>query len=327
MQALMHPMVSVVTPFYNTEDYLEQAIQSVLAQTYEHFEYILSDNCSTDASLSIAQRYAAIDPRIRLVVHTEFIAQDPNYNRALRCISPDSQYTKVVQADDRIHPNCLADMVALAEPHPNVAIVGCCYLAGNELAGDGLPFDRSVFSGKEACRTRLLQGGTYFASPTCLLYRSSVVRRREPFYGPNQINADTAACFEILMDADFARVPQILAYLRRDDASISSRFHRFGANNFVNLALVEKYGPHYLSPAELVARRKTLESSYLRALARAAVRFSGRDYWEFHASMLASLGRKLPWFRVGAHACDLVLSKVLNPRQTIESALSTWRRR
>lgn len=327
MRMPTQPTVSVVTPFYNTENYLEQAVRSVLGQTYEDFEYILADNCSTDGSLAIAQRYAATDSRIRVVVHTEFIDQDANYNRALRCISPDSSYTKVVQADDWIYPNCLADMVALAEPHPDVGIVGCCYLAGDALAGDGLPFDRSVFSGSEACRTRLLQGGTYFGSPTCLMYRSSIVRQRVPFYAPEQLNADTTACFEILKDANFARVPQILASLRRDNSSISSRLQRLEANSFVNLALVEKYGPHYLSPEELAARRKTLETSYLRALARAAIRFAGREFWEFHALMLASVGRRLPWLRISAHACDLLLSKLFNPRQTIERAVSAWRRR
>ena len=60
-------MVSVVTPFYNTAPYLAQCIESVLAQTYPHFEYILMDNCSTDGSAEIAETYARRDSRIRLI--------------------------------------------------------------------------------------------------------------------------------------------------------------------------------------------------------------------------------------------------------------------
>src|SRR5207253_3419947 len=57
------PLVSVVTPFYNTAKYLAQCIEGVLTQSYPEFEYILLDNCSTDGSREIAQIYARQDPR------------------------------------------------------------------------------------------------------------------------------------------------------------------------------------------------------------------------------------------------------------------------
>jgi Glycosyl transferase family 2 len=78
---LFRPLVSVVTPFYNTEPYLAQCIESVLAQTYPHFEFILMDNCSTDGSGEIAESYARRDPRIRLIRCTQFLSQLANYNR------------------------------------------------------------------------------------------------------------------------------------------------------------------------------------------------------------------------------------------------------
>jgi glycosyltransferase involved in cell wall biosynthesis len=321
------PLVSVVTPFYNTARFLDEAIRSVLAQSYPHFEYILADNCSTDGSLEIARRHAARDARIRVVTHREFIDQDPNYNRALGYISPESRYCKIVQADDWIYPTCLADMVALAEQHPGVAIVGSCYIAGRDIGGHGLPFDRQVFSGREACRTRLLAGGTYFGSPSSLLYRADVVRSRQPFFTPGETNADTTACFEILRGADFGLVPQILANLRRGNSSIWERLQSLGAASFLNYALVERYGADYLSREELNDRSAALHAIHLRWLADALLKSPSREVWIFQRACYASLNRPFPTARIALHCIDAILERLLNPRRTLEGSLAMLRQR
>jgi cellulose synthase/poly-beta-1,6-N-acetylglucosamine synthase-like glycosyltransferase len=68
-------LVSVVTPFHNTVGYLEQCIKSVLSQSHGAFEYLLCDNCSTDGSTEIAERYAARDSRIRFMRFEELLPQ------------------------------------------------------------------------------------------------------------------------------------------------------------------------------------------------------------------------------------------------------------
>jgi glycosyltransferase involved in cell wall biosynthesis len=65
------PLVTIVTPFYNTRQYLEECIKSVLQQTYQNWEYALVDNCSTDGSSELAAEYASMfRSRIRLI-HTK----------------------------------------------------------------------------------------------------------------------------------------------------------------------------------------------------------------------------------------------------------------
>ena len=58
------PLVSVVTPMHNTVDYIEECIESVRRQTYEHWDYVIVNNWSTDGSAEIARRFAELDPRI-----------------------------------------------------------------------------------------------------------------------------------------------------------------------------------------------------------------------------------------------------------------------
>ena len=57
-----HPFVSIVSPVYNEAEYLAECIDSVLAQTYQNWDYTIVDNCSTDGSVEIAQRYAKGSP-------------------------------------------------------------------------------------------------------------------------------------------------------------------------------------------------------------------------------------------------------------------------
>lgn len=319
------PFVSVVTPFYNTAAYLAECIDSVLRQDHANFEYILSDNCSTDGSLEIAQRYAAQDARIRVIPHTEFIDQDANYNRALGYISPSSRYVKIAQADDVLMPNCLTEMVRLAESNPSVGIVGCCFITGDALAGHGLPFEREVFTGAEACRTRLLRGGTYFGSPTCLLYRADIVRSKAPFFPPGETNADTVACFEILENSDFGRVRQILCSLRRGNPSVSDALRRNGAAAFLNFALVERFGPRFLTASELASRREVLRGVYLSLLARAVPVQHNREFWQFQRDALGTLGQTLPVGAIAWRFAGYLLQKLLNPGQTLASLRESGR--
>ena len=60
-------MITIYTQVYNTKPYIRQCVESVLHQTYPHFEYYLVDNASTDGCKEILEEYAAADPRIRIL--------------------------------------------------------------------------------------------------------------------------------------------------------------------------------------------------------------------------------------------------------------------
>jgi glycosyltransferase involved in cell wall biosynthesis len=132
------PLVSVVTPFYNTAPYLAGCIESVLSQSFRDFEYLLVNNRSTDGSREMAVRYAATDSRLRVIDNPAFVGQVENYNGALEHISPHSKYVKMVQADDAICPDCLSRMVDLAEREPGVGIVSSYRLIGKRQSGLGI---------------------------------------------------------------------------------------------------------------------------------------------------------------------------------------------
>ena len=87
MNSIPRPLVSVVTPVHNGEPYLEDCIKSVLAQTYQNWEYILVNNCSTDRTLEIVSAWVRRDSRIRVHSNRTLVKMGPNHDIALSLIS------------------------------------------------------------------------------------------------------------------------------------------------------------------------------------------------------------------------------------------------
>jgi glycosyltransferase involved in cell wall biosynthesis len=310
-----HPLVSVVTPFYNTEQYLAECIESVLAQTYLHFEYILVDNCSTDKSRAIAEEYARKDPRVRLVHNDVHLGQVQNYNRALGEIGP-SKYCKLVQADDWIFPECLERMVQVAEANPSVGLVSSYQLWGNAVHGNGLFHNQHILSGRDVCRMQLLKGFFLFGSPTALLVRSEIVRTRHPFYSQVSLHEDTDACYEILQAWDFAFVHNVLSYIRIDNKSISSAVRDYNPDLLDWYIQRRKYGPIFLSVEEYNDTLRWTERNYFRYLAQSVFERRGREFWEYHRKGLATIGVRLSLTRLWKHVCWELIDILCNPKKT-----------
>lgn len=320
------PVVSVVTPFYNTAAYLEECIQSVLNQTYTNLEYILSDNCSTDGAAEIAERYAASDPRIRVYREDEFLGQVENYNRALRYISAESKYCKIVQADDWIYPGCVTEMVAVAERGDNVGLVSSFSLYDNRPGHGGLPIEFGpIYPGRNAARANLLKGTVLFGSPTCVMYRSDIVRSRVQFFSTTTRHyEDAEVCFEILRHHDFGFVPQVLTFNRRNNDSIWTRLEQYGPRALHELLFLYRFGPYFLEADELADRLRETEIRYYRFLGQRAIRGPGKDFWAFHIDGLKEAGAALSYWRVGLHGICTLADALLNPKRTCEAVLG-WK--
>jgi glycosyltransferase involved in cell wall biosynthesis len=321
---LRAPLVSVVTPVYNGAAYLRECVESVLAQTFTNWHYVIVDNCSTDGTYDIAREYSDRDARIRVHRNQTFVRVLANYNNALRQVSPDSTYCKILAADDWLFPECLERMVALAEAHPSIAIVGAFQLAGNGIAADGPTL--SVTSGVDVCRMQLLGGPYVFGTPTAVLFRSDVVRSRDPFYNESNLHADDEACVEVLEHSDYGFVHQILTFRRLHDDSMTSLSLRLNTYTAGLLGLLVRHGAKYLTPGELKARIDEVLREYYRALG--ANLLKGRDdqaFWQYHRRKLTELGYPLSRRRLVTAALTVALDHLLNPKASLERALKRYR--
>jgi len=285
------PLVSVVTPVYNGEDFLAECIESILAQTYPHFEYIIVNNCSTDRTLQIAKDYAQKDPRIRVHTNDAFVGVMENHNIALSLISPQAKYCKVVCADDFIFPECLAKMVELAEANPSAGLVGSYSIAGKQVIFTGLDYETKLVNGRELCRATLLGGPYVFGCPTSLLYRADLIRKTKTFFPSSSPHSDTTACYQSLEHSDFGFVHQVLSYTRIHAASESSKSLKYGTIRLSLLSDYCRFAPKYLSPSEVNLRMGSLVADYYHALVPTLFEQPGnKEFWQSQKKELQDIG-------------------------------------
>jgi glycosyltransferase involved in cell wall biosynthesis len=305
------PLVSVVTPVYNGADYLAECIESVLAQTYTSWEYVIIDNCSTDDTNRIARRYAETDDRIRVVRNEKLLSASANANRCMEAISAASKYTKMLHADDFMFPRCLEEMVAVAERHPEVGIVGSFRLQGTKILSVGLTYDTEVISGNDACRMNLGPGPYTLGSPSAHLFRSDVVRGRKPFYVESHIAEDVEAAFQVLEGWDLGFVHQVLVFSRVHEKSITAQSAGLRAQMANSLYLLRKFGKRHLSADEYRAATRKALRKYYRMLGEDLLRGGlPEGYWAFHKDAFVRSELRLSRLRVAMGAGRAVLRRI-----------------
>ena len=130
-----HPRVTVGLPVYNGQDHVGRAIESILAQTLEDFELLVSDNRSEDDTWRICLEYANRDSRVRCVRQETNIGANSNFN-ALFQLSR-SEYFKWAGSDDQWHPTFLDRCADALDQNPaaSLAYSGEAYLTDQGLGG------------------------------------------------------------------------------------------------------------------------------------------------------------------------------------------------
>jgi hypothetical protein len=189
-----------------------------------------------------------------------------------------------------LFPECLARMVELAEAHPSVGVVSAYRLEETRVTLHGLPYPSTCVSGREICRS-VLRGGLYvFGSPTSLLIRSDLIRKRPKFYDESAVCADTMACFDLLQESDFGFVHQVLTFTRRHNESMTSLTHRFSTRWLGQLAALVRYGSNYLDSQEYEQRLNHFIDVYHAFLARSLFELREKAFWDYQRTELKKLG-------------------------------------
>jgi glycosyltransferase involved in cell wall biosynthesis len=166
------PKISVLTCCYNAEDFVEEAIESILHQSYEDFEYVLVDDGSTDNTLSILKKYAARDRRI-VLIETEHSGSGQTEASNVGLAQTKGEWIARLDADDVALPDRLLQQLHFAQENNGVMLLGGGCI---EIDKNGTVIKKHSYpQGHDALMKRLENGEAFFPHSSVFFNRSKIV--------------------------------------------------------------------------------------------------------------------------------------------------------
>lgn len=213
------PLVSVIMPVFNTARYINEAIDSILNQTYENFEFIIIDDCSEDESVAIIEGYE--DPRIKLIKNDRNLGISHTRNKGLAIAQ--GKYIAVFDSDDIAPKYRLEKQVSFLEKNPEFGLIGGAVQPINEEGEEtGSAWDYPA--DPEEVPVRLLFGN-YFAQPAVMI-RAKVLSDTEP-YNPKFVTAgDYDLWVRLSRVTKVWNLPELMLYYRMHGSGITRKTKR-----------------------------------------------------------------------------------------------------
>lgn len=208
------PKISVILPVYNGEKYLKAAIESVLSQTCQHFELIIIDDCSTDASREIAQRYTSLDRRISYHRNDTNLKLPKALNKGFSKANGD--YWTWTSCDNLYLPDALEKMTRALENHPDVGLV----YSSMQIIDESNKFNGFVHAGPA---NHLIFRNVVGA---CFLYRRSIAERLGPYDPSLFLCEDYEYWLRIASVSKIHAIDDCLYHYRRHSDSLSHKNER-----------------------------------------------------------------------------------------------------
>jgi glycosyltransferase involved in cell wall biosynthesis len=217
------PKLSIGLPVYNGEEYLRQAVDSILNQTFTDFELIISDNASIDATAQICQEYARRDPRVRYFRQEHKIGAAENFNFLFKRAR--GQYFKWAAHDDVLDAEFLEQTVRVLDDDTKVVLA---YSKANRIDAHGswtgtYDYDMRVSDPLPHIRFADLILINHFCIAIFGVIRRSVLAET-PLIG-KYVGSDRTLLAEISLKGQLYEIPHYLFH-RRDHPMASTRKFR-----------------------------------------------------------------------------------------------------
>ncbi|MEQ8241285.1 MAG: glycosyltransferase family 2 protein [Cyclobacteriaceae bacterium] len=229
---MIEVLISVGVPVYNGEKYLKESLNSILNQTYQNWECVINDNCSTDETASIAKEFAKQDSRFLYFKNEEFVPAINNWNITFSRINKNSILYKEVAADDWIFPNFLSETANLFKKNASIGICSGCRIDQNRpQLGEGLDFyDSEIINGKQALEKQMLGEYSLIGSLNSVILKVEYLKKLSSYpkiYNESNPNSDTELALDMFAISDVGFVYQLISFTRRHNETGTEKAKRF----------------------------------------------------------------------------------------------------
>ena len=258
--------ILVFVPTYNSEKYLRQCLDSVLHQTFQEWQCVISDDASTDKSVEIAREYEKIDSRFKVLTHDKNVGAANNWNRAKE--SNNSFATKILCADDYLFKDALKEQLDILQRNQTSIVFSERYIvfpSGRKLH-PRLPKYASNISFSDAFKFYVNLGRNIFGEPVTALFRTDLFVKSEGFYPKFEYSLDTSGYMAIARGHEVTFDNSVVGAFR---VSKSQWSHKLKGKQFAHIFdfidhLVEVEGIQVTKTEVLIGKIKVMGANLFR---------------------------------------------------------------
>lgn len=237
-----NPLVSILIPTYNREDYLGEALNSALNQTYKNIEIIVHDDASTDGTVELLSAYS--DPRLKVIRTENNHGMIGGWNYIVK--QAKGIYIKFLASDDLLEPKCVEKLVAAAENNPRAALITC---QRKFIDGDSHMVKKMGFAKKSTVTDGRIQAKWILTTlrenkigePSAVLYPSRLVIRAGEYDSRFSQFADFEYWIRLLAHGDLVYLHDPLCSFRLHEGANTASAIRDGRFITETFALIAKY--------------------------------------------------------------------------------------
>ncbi|RED48370.1 glycosyltransferase family 2 protein [Seonamhaeicola aphaedonensis] len=225
-----NPLVTILLPVYNGENTIKATLESLLAQTYPHFEILVGIDGTYDGSQAIAESFK--DARIKIIQHPQNLGLANNLNALIQASAPQSEFLAMAEQDDVYVPERLQWQVTVMQQHPEVGLVsGIAVFKGDskDVRFPGILCNGNPFPQGEVLFKYLYENQLKVVN-TCMMIRKTVHKENQlqfnNTYGNFNVDWDYVLRFALV--SQVYGIPKVLVHMNRSTKRQSVTTNKWG---------------------------------------------------------------------------------------------------